>query len=322
MKKTLTAFCVAALVVSPVSSIAQNSWPNKPIKAVVPFAAAAATDVVARTILEQLSRQLGQPIIVENKPGAGGTIGAAAVAHAPPDGYTLLIHSNSHTVAPATYKRLSYDAKKDLTGVIPLASVPMVMVTSPQSGDKSLADLVARAKASPGSINYVSAGTGGATHLGAERLLTSADFQAVHVPTKGTGEALTEVMSGRVDFYFAPVGFALPHVKTGKIVPLAVSSSKRSSGMPDIPTSVEAGFPNSEYDVWIGMFVPAGTPAPIIERLNSEAAKAIRSPEVQEKFRTLVMDEMIMPVEQFGKFLAQEFQMNADLVTKAGIQPN
>jgi len=322
MKHVLTGLCAAVLTIVCGTAAAQANWPSKPIKAIVPFAAGAATDIVARTVLEQVSRQLGQPIVVDNKPGAGGTIGASAVAHAEPDGYTILVHSNSHTVAPATYKNLNYDPQKDLIGVIPLASVPMVMVTSPQKGVKTLADMVKKAKAQPGGINYVSAGTGGATHLGAERLLTSAGFEGVHVPTKGTGEALTEVMSGRVDFYFSPVGFALSHVKNDTLVPLAVSSSKRSSAMPNVPTTVEAGYPDSDYDVWIAMLAPAKTPKAIIDRLNTETAKAIRSPEVQEKFKTLVMDEMLMSVDQFNKFLAQDFKMNADLVKKAGIQPN
>jgi tripartite-type tricarboxylate transporter receptor subunit TctC len=322
MKHLIPTLCATALALAHGAAHAQSGWPNKPIKAVVPFAAGAATDIVARTVLEQLSRQLGQPIVVDNKPGAGGTIGASAVAHAEPDGYTILVHSNSHTVAPATYKSLNYDAQKDLVGVIPLASVPMVMVASPQSGAKSVADMVRSGKAKPGALNYVSAGTGGATHLGAERLLTSAGFDAVHIPTKGTGEALTEVISGRADFYFAPVGFALPHVKAGKVVALAVSSSKRSAGMPDVPTTVEAGVPDSSYDVWIAMLAPSRTPKAIVDRLNDETAKALRSPEVQEKFRTLVMDGMAMSVDQFNRFLAQDFITNAALVKKAGIQPN
>ena len=322
MRHLITGLGAALLAIACGTAAAQANWPTKPIKAVVPFAAGAATDIVARTVLDQLSRQLGQPIIIDNKPGAGGTIGASAVAHAEPDGYTILVHSNSHTVAPATYKNLSYDPQRDLIGVIPLASVPMVMVTSPQTGAKTLQDLVKLAKAKPGSMNYVSAGTGGATHLGAERLLASTGIEAVHVPTKGTAEALTEVMTGRVDFYFSPVGFALPHVKTGRLVPLAVSSSKRSSAMPDVPTTVEAGFPNSDYEVWIAMLAPARTPKAIVDRLHAETDKAIHSPEVQEKFKLLVMDDMAMSVDQFNRFLTQDFKTNAELVKKAGIQPN
>ena len=323
MTQLATRLCTLGLALVPLFALAQTApWPNKPIKAIVPFAAGAATDIVARVVLTQLSRQLGQPIIVENKPGAGGTIGVSAVAHAEPDGYTILVHSNSHTVAPATYKNLNYDAQRDIVGVIPLASVPMVLVTSPQKGVRTLEDLVRQAKAKPGSMNYVSAGSGGATHLGAERLRISAGFDATHIPTKGSGEALTEVMAGRVDFYFSPIGLAMPHVKTGKLVLLAVSSAKRFSALPSVPTTLEAGYPNSEYDVWIAMLAPAKTPSAIIERLNDETAKAIRSPEVKERFATLVMEDMPMSVDQFSKFLAQDFKLNGELVKAAGVQPN
>ena len=323
MTQLATRLCALGLALAPLFALAQTApCPNKPIKAIVPFAAGAATDIVARVVLTQLSRQLGQPIIVENKPGAGGTIGASAVAHAEPDGYTILVHSNSHTVAPATYKNLNYDAQRDIVGVIPLASVPMVLVTSPQKGVRTLEDLVRQAKAKPGSMNYVSAGSGGATHLGAERLRISAGFDATHIPTKGSGEALTEVMAGRVDFYFSPIGLAMPHVKTGKLVLLAVSSSKRFSALPSVPTTVEAGYPNSEYDVWIAMLAPSKTPSAIIERLNDETAKAIRSPEVKERFANLVMEDMPMSVDQFNKFLAQDFKLNGELVKAAGVQPN
>jgi tripartite-type tricarboxylate transporter receptor subunit TctC len=322
MNRFLTGLGVAGLAIAPLFAQAQGNWPGKPIRVVVPFAAGAATDVVARTVLDQMSRQLGQPIIVDNKPGAGGTIGASMVAHAEPDGYTLLVHSNSHTVAPATYKNLNYDAVHDFVGITPLASVPMVMVTSSEEGVHTLQDFVKKAKANPGSINYASAGAGGATHLGAERLRLAAGFQATHIPTKGTNEALTEVMAHRVDFYFSPVGFALPQVKSGRLVPLAVSSSRRSSAMPDVPTSEEAGFPNSAYNVWIAMLAPAKTPRAIVDRLNEEAIKALNSPEVRQRFATLVMDEMPMSVDQFNQFLLQDFRLNAELAKAAGVHPN
>lgn len=297
-------------------------WPSKPIKAIVPFAAGAATDIVARQVLEQVSKQLGQPIIIENKPGAGGTIGSSIVAHAEPDGYTILVHSNSYTVTPATYKNLNYDAAKDMVGVIPLVSVPMVLVTSPAKGVKTLADLLKLAKAKPDSINYASAGTGGATHLGAERLRIAGGFKGVHVPYKSSGEALTEVMAGRVDFYLSPVGLAVPFVKADKLVALAVSSNKRSSALPDVPTTIQAGLPNSDYEVWIGMFAPAKTPRAIVNRLNEETAKALRSPELREKLSALVMDPMIMSSGEFDAFLKKDFELNAELVKAAGIEPN
>ena len=297
-------------------------WPSKPIRAIVPFAAGAATDIVARQVLEQVSRQLGQPIIVENKPGAGGTIGSSVVAHAEPDGYTILVHSNSYTVTPATYKSLNYDAAKDMVGVIPLASVPMVLVTAPSKGIRTLADLVKSAKAKPDSINYASAGTGGATHLGAERLRIAGGYKGTHVPYKSSGEALTEVIAGRVDYYFSPIGLAQQYLKADKLVALGVSSIRRASSLPDVPTTIEAGLPNSNYDVWIGMFAPAKTPRAIVNRLNEETARALRSPELREKFNALVMDPMIMSPTEFDAFLKRDFELNADLVMAAGIEPN
>lgn len=323
MKFRIRPLLAIALAGAPLLALSQAApWPSKPIHAVVPFAAGAATDIVARAVLEQVSRQLGQPIIIDNKPGAGGTIGSAAVAHAEPDGYTIMVHSNSHTVTPATYRNLSYDPAKDVTGVIPLVSVPMVLVMAPSKGIRTVSDLVKSAKAKNNSVNYASAGAGGATHLGAERLRMAGGFTGTHIPYKSSGEALTEVMTGRVDYYFSPIGLALPFLKTDKLVALATSSSKRSSALPDVPTTVEAGLPNSEYDVWIGMFAPAKTPRAIVNRLNEETAKALRSPELREKLNTLVMDPMPMTAGEFDAFLKKDFALNAALVKAAGIEPN
>lgn len=323
MKFRIRSLLAIGLAGAPLLALSQAApWPSKPIHAVVPFAAGAATDIVARAVLEQVSRQLGQPIIIDNKPGAGGTIGSAAVAHAEPDGYTIMVHSNSHTVTPATYRNLSYDPAKDVTGVIPLVSVPMVLVMAPSKGIRTVSDLVKSAKAKNNSVNYASAGAGGATHLGAERLRMAGGFTGTHIPYKSSGEALTEVMTGRVDYYFSPIGLALPFLKTDKLVALATSSSKRSSALPDVPTTVEAGLPNSEYDVWIGMFAPAKTPRAIVNRLNEETAKALRSPELREKLNTLVMDPMPMTAGEFDAFLKKDFALNAALVKAAGIEPN
>ena len=317
-------FCLALLLSAmPSAALAQSApWPSKPIRVIVPFAAGSGTDTIARAVTERLAKQLGQPMIIENRPGAGGTIGSAALAHAEPDGHTIMVHSNSHTVTPFTYRNLNYDPVKDVTGVIPLAGVPMVLVVAPSKGMRTLADLVRIAKAKPNSINYASAGSGGATHLGAERLRLSAGFTGTHIPFKGSADALTEVIAGRVDFYYSPIGLAQPFLKSDRLVALAVSSTTRSSAMPDVPTTLEAGFPNTDYGVWIAMFAPARTPRAIIARLNEESAKALRSPELREKYGTLVMDNMIMTVDEFDAFLKRDFDVNAELVKAAGIQPN
>ncbi|MFN0161751.1 MAG: Bug family tripartite tricarboxylate transporter substrate binding protein [Burkholderiales bacterium] len=322
MRTTLSRIAVLAFAALPWSVVAQPAWPSKPIRVIVPFAAGSGTDSVARAVTERLSRQLGQPMVIDNRPGAGGTIGSAALAQAEPDGHTIMVHSNSHTVTPATYRNLSYDPVRDIVGVIPLASVPMVLVISPSKGVRTLADLVRMARAKPNSINYASAGTGGATHLGAERLRLSAGYTGTHIPFKGSNDALTEVIAGRVDYYYSPIGLAQPFLKSDRLVALAVSSTTRSSALPDVPTTIEAGFPNTDYGVWIAMFAPAKTPRAIVNRLNEESARALRSPETREKFATLVMDNMIMSADEFDAFLKRDFEVNAELVKAAGIQPN
>lgn len=307
----------------PVSAMSQEGpWPNRPIKIIVPLGPGSSADASGRAVADLLSKQLGQPIIIENRAGAGGTVGSALVAQAKPDGYTLLVHSNSHTVTAATYKQLSYDPARDLVGVTPLALTPLVFVTSSASGIQNMLDLVTRAKAKPGSINYASAGTGSATHLGAERLRIAAGFTGTHIPLKSTAEALTEVLSGRVHFFLSPIGLASPHVKSGKLVALAVSSSRRSSALPTVPTTAEAGLANAEYEAWMGMFAPSTMPREIIDRLNREVAKVLRSPELQARYDTIVMSPFIMQPDEFAAFLKKDFDMNAQLVKEAGLTPN
>jgi tripartite-type tricarboxylate transporter receptor subunit TctC len=299
-----------------------DPWPTKPIRAIVPFAPGAAADTAGRAVLENLAKQLGQPIIIENRPGAGGTTGSDAAAHARPDGYTILVHSNSHTVAGSVYSDLKYDPAQDLTGVTPLVAMAQVFVTSSAKGIRNLRALVDVAKANPGSINYASAGSGSATHLGAERLRIAGGFTATHIPLKATSEALTEVLAGRVDYFLSPIGLVSSSLKSGRLVALAIASKKRSGALPDVPTTSEAGLENAEYDGWIGMFVPAKTPRYIINRLNEETAIALRSPDVQARLDALVMTPMSMPPDEFRTLLKSEFDMNAALVKAAGLRPN
>ena len=245
-----------------------QSWPAKPIRVIVPLTAGSATDVIPRITFEQVSAQIGQPMIVENRVGGGGSIGAGTVAKAEPDGYTILVHSNAHTVSPAVLPNLPYDVVKDFSGITPLGNVPNVLVISPSKNIKTIDELVAAAKAKPGSINYASGGTGTPPHLTAERFRLSAGFQGQHIPFKGAPEALTEVLSGRVDFYFSPLAPAMPFIRDGKLIPLAVSSTKRSSALPEVPTTVEAGYANSDFDFYIGMWVPAKTPRDVVGKLH------------------------------------------------------
>ncbi|KQW58229.1 tripartite tricarboxylate transporter substrate binding protein [Variovorax sp. Root411] len=299
---------------------AQGPWPGtQPIKLVVPFTAGSGTDIVARLVAEKLGPALGTSVIVDNKPGAGGTLGAAIAAKSPADGYTLLVHSAGHLVNPWIYKGLSYDTIKDFTGITPMASLPNVLVTAP-SHFANVQDLVAKAKAKPGGFNYGSAGNGSATHMNAEVFRLAAGIDAQHVPFRGTPEAMTEVMAGRVDWFFAPMVSALPLIKTGRLQALAVGTGKRSPALPDAPTTAEAGVPGSEYLFWVGLFAPAKTPQPVIDRLQAEVAKIMVSPELKERLEKLGAEPFTMSSAQFNKFLVDETGKAQQVVKAASIK--
>jgi tripartite-type tricarboxylate transporter receptor subunit TctC len=321
MRLSLLAALGVALLAAPGDARAQ-AWPTKqPIKVIIPFSAGSATDIVPRTILEQVGKQIGQTIVVENRVGAGGTIGVGAVAKADPDGYTFLAHSTTHAVTASTYSNPGYDARRDFIAITALASVPNVLVVPPNKY-KTLKELVAAAKANPDSLNYASGGAGSAAHLNAERLRMAADFKAQHVPFKGGPEALNEIMTGRVHFYFIPLPPARGLIAAGKISALAVSGSQRASALPDIPTTIEAGFPNSDYNFWIGLFAPAKTPREIVDRMNQETLKALQNPEVKAKLAKLGADPMPMRPDEFDAFVKKEIDLNSALVKAAGIKIN
>jgi tripartite-type tricarboxylate transporter receptor subunit TctC len=300
---------------------AAQSWPAKPIRLVVPLTPGSATDVMGRVVMDQVSAQVGQPIIVENRPGAGNTIGMGAVAKSDPDGYTLLANSSTHTVTPATRTNLGFEMT-DLAAIAPLGNMPVVMVVNPSKGYKKLSDFVAAAKAKPGSVNYASAGAGNSSHLNGERFRLAAGFEAVHLPFKGAPEALTEVIAGRADFYFAPLVNALPLLKDGQLQALAVSGSSRASALPDVPTTVEAGYPNSEYNFWAGVFAPAKTPADIRAKLYAEIVKALHEPAIRGKLASLGADPMPLTSQQFEALVRNEIETNTQLVKAAGIKVN
>jgi tripartite-type tricarboxylate transporter receptor subunit TctC len=316
MKRILT-LVAAALVAG--GAMAQAAWPTKPIRFIVPFTAGSGTDIIARTVGDVMSRNMGQPIVIDNKPGAGGTIGATQVAKSEPDGYTILIHSSGHALNPAIYSTLQYDTTKDLTGVTPLAALPNVLVVSPSRGWKSVNDLVAAARAKPGQLNYASAGVGSATHMNAEKFKLRAHIDAVHVPFKGTPEALSDVIGGRDDWFFAPLLSALPMIKDGKLQALAVSTPQRSAVLPDVPTTVEAGVPDSDYTFWVGMIVPSATPPAIVKRLHDEAIKALGQPEVKERLAKLGAEAFTMQPEQFNAYIKTEMGSAAQIAKAANL---
>lgn len=298
-----------------------QTWPTKPLRVIVPVGAGSTTDIIPRVVFEQLAPQLGQPIVVENRTGAGGTIGTGFVAKADPDGYTILAHGSAHTIAPALYSSLSYHPARDFAAVVPFGISPSVLVVTPAKGYKTVSDFVAAAKARPGAFNFSSVGIGTATHLSAERFRLSAGVDATHIPFKGGAEALTEAMTGRVDFFFGPVAIILPHVRDGKLTALVVNGAKRSTALPEVPTTLEAGFSDAEYPIWFGLFLPAKTPRDIVDKLNRETLKALQAPKSRERLAALGLDAMVMTPGEFDAHVQKEVAVNAALVKAIGIKP-
>jgi tripartite-type tricarboxylate transporter receptor subunit TctC len=295
-----------------------EAWPDRPVRIIVPLTAGSATDIVARIVGQRLSEQLGQPFIVENKPGAGGTIGTAAVAQAIPDGYTLLIHSSSYTTTPIMYPHTRYNTQRDLAGVTKLAVLPQVLVVAPDHNINSVKELIELAKSRPGTLNYSTAGFGTATHLNAERFRIAANIDVQHVPFKGA-EAVNEVLAGRIDYTFCPLIVCAEFIADKRLLALGLGGRKRSAALPDLPTTVELGVANSDYEFWVGLFLPAQTPRPIVEKLYAETEKALLQPAVRERFATLGADLQVMEPKAFDGAIAEEITLNAALVKAAGI---
>jgi len=296
-----------------------QGYPNKPVKLVVPFTPGSATDILARTLGQKLSEQWGQPVIVENRAGAGGTIGAGVVAKSPPDGYTLMVHSSGHAVNASMYPTLPYDTTKDFVEVATLGGQPNVLVVAPASGLRTVADLIAAAKKSPGALNYGSAGIGSGTHVNAEKFKLAAGIDAVHIPYKGTPEALKDTMTGRITYFFSPISAALPQIKDGKLIALAVSSAKRSSALPDVPTIAESGLPGFDYNLWVALFGPASLPADLVTKINADVQKIVALPDIRERLAGLGAEPMPMSAPEFRKFVRDEIQVSEKIVKAAGI---
>lgn len=301
----------------PHAARAQAAYPSQPIRVVVPFTAGSGTDVIARAVGEQLEKGFRQTIIIDNKPGAGGTLGALQVAGAAADGHTLLVHSAGHVANAALFPQLRYDTLKDFTPVTMLAALPNVLVTAP-GRYKTLQDLVARS--GTGQTMYASAGNGSATHMNAEKFRAAVGLNATHVPFRGTPEALTEVMAGRVDWFFAPLVSALPLIADGKLAALAVGTPRRSPALPDVPTTLESGYAGSDYTFWVGMFVPSKTPAGVVARLHDETVRVLRSDVVRERLSRLGAETTPMEQPQFAALVDAEAVQAAALIKRAGIR--
>jgi len=300
---------------------AQDAYPSRPIHIIVPFTAGSATDVVARLVGEKLNAAWGQPVVVDNKPGAGGTIGIAQAAKSEPDGYTFVVVSTGHAVNHVLYKDLPYDTLKDLAGVASLASLPSVLVVSPSLGVKSVRELVAMVKAKPGAYNYGTAGVGSAAHINSEKFNVAAGIKAVHVPLKGTPPILTETMAGRVHFAWVPTLSSMGLLKDGKLLALAVSTAKRTPVLPDVPTIAEAGYPGGQFDFWLGMLAPAKTPRDVVIKVNAEINRALRSSDMIERLARLGSEPMAMTPDEFDAFIAKEYEVLGKIMRDAGATP-
>jgi tripartite-type tricarboxylate transporter receptor subunit TctC len=294
-------------------------WPTRAVRVVVPLTPGSAADVVPRIVFEQVSAQLGQAFVVENRAGASGAIGAHAVATSSPDGYTILAHSSAHVISKSTVANLSYDPLKDFSPVAPLGNLPNVLVVSPEKHIKTVQQLVSIGKERE--ITFGSIGVGSPIHLAMERFRLSAGFKARPITFRGAPEAMIEVMAGRVDAYYAPVLAALAGIRSGQLLPLAVSSPQRVSILPDVPTTEEAGYPESSYQFWLGVFAPAKTPPEIVARLNAEIEKALQVPAVKEKLESLGVQPMAMSPVKFTQFVEDQLEVNARLAKAAGIAP-
>jgi len=317
---TLTTAAIAAPAISR-GAFAQTAWPGaKPIRAICPFQAGSTVDILGRIIADPLAAAIGQTIVVENRGGAGGSTGSAAVASADPDGYTLLINAAAHTAAPAAYPNITYDPAKDFAGVAMIGVVPNVIVIAPSKGITTARELAEKAKS--GEMTYASAGVGSATHWGAERFRLSAGFKGTHVPFRGGPAALTEVATGRVDWMTIGTGSGLPLIQDKRLIPLAVTTQKRSAALPDVPTTLELGFKDSDYTFWNGFLAPAKTPKPIIDRLHSEITKIVASADVRQKLDMQGVEPLPLSPAEFDALMRKEITDNVELAKAAGLKFN
>ena len=299
-------------------AVRAQSSPGKAVTIVVPFTPGVTVDISARVVGEQLTKQIGQPVVIENRGGAGGTIGAGLVAKSEPDGHTLLV-SGSLGSANAIFGNLPYDTLRDFAGVHSLGLQPLVLVSPPERPFKTFRDLIAAAKAKPGALNYGSGGIGSATHLASERIRISAGIDVQHVPFKGANDALREVMAGRLDWYATPIPSALELIRSGKVVALAVSATKRSSVLPDVPTTVELGLADSAYLLYAGLFAPSKTPRDTLLKIHQEVDKALQAPAVKERLQALGAEPMPMSQGEFDRYFRADVEGNVNLARAANI---
>jgi tripartite-type tricarboxylate transporter receptor subunit TctC len=310
-----------ASILFAVENINAQGYPSKPVHVIISFTAGSSTDIVGRIVMQKVAEYWGQPVVAENRAGAGGSIGSNAVAKAAPDGYTLLINSSAHAVNPAIYAKLPYDTLKDFIDVVPLTVQPNVLVVNATSPFKSVADLVDFARSKPGAINFGHAGIGSGTHLNTERFIAAAGISVTQVPFKGTPEVVTALLSDSVHCYWSPISAGMSAIKGGKLRALAVSSAKRNPTLPDVPTTGEAGVKGADSPLWFGLWAPAGTPADIVQKISTDVRKALADPGVKERLIALGNDGMDMSPAEFAKFVREEVDTYQRVIKAAGIKP-
>ncbi len=318
--KLFKAVIAAALAAFSLQASAQG-FPNRAVHIVITFPAGSATDIVGRIVAQKLSEFWGQPVLPENRGGAGGSIGSAIVAKAAPDGYMLMINSSAHVVNPSIYAKLPYDTVKDFVDVAPLVGQPNVLVVNAASPIKSLPDFIAEAKAKPGQVNFAHAGIGSGTHLNTEKFKLATGIDFLQVPYKGTQEVLTDLYGGRVTTYFAPISAVMSPIRDGKLRPLAVTSPRRSSQLPNVPTVAEAGVPGFEYTLWFGLWGPAGMSADVVDKISKDTARALENADVRDRLAKLGNDTMTMSRAEFSRFVRKEIEDSARVVKAAGLKP-
>jgi tripartite-type tricarboxylate transporter receptor subunit TctC len=318
MSRWLLAFCSLFLCVQNLNA---QSYPNKPVRLIISFTAGSSTDIVARVVFQKVSEYWNQPAVIENRGGAGGSVGSAVVAKSAPDGYTLLVNSSAHSVNPAIFASLPYDTLKDFTDIAPLSIQPNVLVVNSTSSYKAMADLLNAAKAKPGAINFGHAGIGSGTHLSTERLIAASGINVTQVPFKGTPEVIAALLSNSVDCYWSPISAGLSAIKGGKLRALAVSTAKRNPSLPDIPTPSEAGVKNAESALWFGVWGPSGMPPEVVQKISTDVRRAVADAGVKEKLIALGNDTMDMSQAEFAKFVREEIDTYQKVIKAAGIKP-
>jgi tripartite-type tricarboxylate transporter receptor subunit TctC len=320
MSKSFRLMCILASFFVAFTAHAEN-WPSRLIKATIPFGAGSATDVVPRIVFDRLAAELGQSIVVENRPGAGGTLGTATVAKAAPDGYSILAHSSALSIAPAIFPDLTFDATKDLSSVLMIGSSANVMIVPGSRPWKTVQDFIADAKAKPGSISFGSVGVGSAVHISAEKFRLAAGIEATHVPYRGGAEVIADILGGRVDFYFCPLATALPLIHAGQVRALLVSTRKRVADLPDVPTPQEIGLKDADSAIWFGVFMPSKTPRDIIEKFHAAGIKVLSDPAMQDSLKKLGVEALPMTPEEMDEFIVRETAANMAVIKAAGIKP-